>query len=100
MNSNKTFYAFSCLTICSFVADGGIYTSAICMAILMAINLYTTWLLIKARNRFKHREIVSLGDLCEMLFGGWSVVFITFTQLSGCIVSMLGYQMFFGATID
>jgi hypothetical protein len=62
--------------------------------------MYTTWLILKARNRFKHREIAQLADLADILYGGWSVTLVAIIHIAACLVYVLSYQTYFGEQVD
>lgn len=52
-----------------FIAEAGIITSFIGLLIVLSINIYGSWLLLKARNRFKRHQISTLDDLSVILYG-------------------------------
>ena len=66
------------------------------MAWILGINLFTTYLLIKARNKFKMHNIGSLSDLALVCFGyGAKVVtdiIVMLTQFS----FLVAYNIYLG----
>jgi hypothetical protein len=36
---------------------------------MVVVNCYTTYLLIKARNKFKQHEVTTLSDMSQLCFG-------------------------------
>lgn len=58
------------------ISDAGIYGSLIALLWLFVINGFTTWLIVKARNKFKHKVVVNLSDLAKECYGEKAVVII------------------------
>ena len=54
VNMTKTFMGITTLVLPKFIADYGLQTAFVGTIILATLNCYTMWLLVKARNRFKH----------------------------------------------
>ena len=68
--------------------------------ILTVISLWSTWLLIKARNRFKNKRIATLGELAGLLFGDAgkiAVMIAHFCTLYGFIIT---FNVYFGKQVD
>lgn len=68
-NLFKTYFGIAALSYARFVADAGVITGVIGIIIALSMNVYSVYLLAKARNRFKRDKIVSLADLGVKLFG-------------------------------
>lgn len=54
INKTKCHIGIVALALSKFIADAGIYTALLGIVIVFFANMYTAWLLLKARNRFKH----------------------------------------------
>jgi len=68
-NVAKMYLGISFISTSKFIAQVGIYGAIIGFTYVVSINLYGVYLLLKARNRFKHDKIVDISDLAEKLFG-------------------------------
>lgn len=68
-NVCKTFFGISGLATPKFISEAGIEISLVVILAICLLNLYTTWLLIKARNRFKNRPVSTLAQLGSLLYG-------------------------------
>ena len=55
----------------------GVDASLIGMTYVLFINIYCLYILLKARNRFKHRKIVDIVELAVMLYGEKSRVWMS-----------------------
>lgn len=73
----KIYFGIAAMCYAKFIAEAGVWTAAIGTTVVLCMNLYTIWLLVKARNRFKNERIVSLSDLGVLLYGDGVEVFIT-----------------------
>lgn len=69
INKTKSHLGIVALTTTKFIADAGIYTALVGMVLVLATNVYTAWLFLKVRNRFKNRKITTLYDLAMALYG-------------------------------
>ena len=65
----KLFIGIAFLSVPKGVSQVGIYGAIIGLLWILAANCYTTWLLIKARNKFKREEVKNLSDLAYKLYG-------------------------------
>ena len=64
------------------------------------MNLYCTWLLIKARNRFKKERIIDLCDLTAVLYGeDYRIYMSVFLSINNTLF-LICYATFFGSQID
>jgi len=70
------------------------------MIFVLFINIYCVYILLKARNRFKHHKIVDIVDLAVMLYGEKSRVWMSIVLFSSNLMYLCFYQMFFGTQID
>ena len=99
-NLSKNFIGISALVVAKFIADAGIATAVVGAVITGVLNMYTMWLLVKARNRFKHDTITTLGDLGTKLFGESVGVGISIIQILCSFVFLLAYQKYIGEQMD
>ena len=95
-NTCKTFIGITALVTSKFISDCGLYTALVGTILLCMLNMYTMWLLIKARNRFKHHKIATLGDLAVKLYGDNTGYLVGFIQIAASIVFLLAYQAYMG----
>lgn len=68
-NVTKCYIGISMISVSKSISRVGIYGSLIGFAYVASLNLYSLWLLLKARNRYKYDRIVDLPDLCARVFG-------------------------------
>ena len=68
-NVCKLYIGIAFLGVPQGFADAGIYGALFGLLWILCINCFTTYLLIKARNKFKLEPIVNLGDLADRLYG-------------------------------
>ena len=57
------------MTVPARIKDVGIYGAMIGFIYMGFICLYSTWLILKVRDRFKGRDIIDLSDLAVILYG-------------------------------
>ena len=57
INLFKAYIGISFLTIPEGFTRVGLYGGIATLTIILLLNYYSTWLLIKARNKFKHKKI-------------------------------------------
>ena len=99
-NLFKTYFGIANLSYAKFLADSGVITGLIGIVIAVSINIYSVWLLTKARNRFKHEKIVSLADLGVKLYGESAELPVIIIQQLGALMFLLAYNKFFGQQLD
>ena len=100
VNTCKCYFGIAILAGASFIQQGGIYTSILVVVIITLMNNYSTFLLIKARNRFKNRQISTLADMADLLYGSWAVGALATIQILGIVIFLFAYSQFFGRQID
>jgi amino acid permease len=100
LNVFKGYIGISFLAIPHGFKQVGIYGAVIGLFCILLLNLYTVWLLIKARNKFKRTRIMSLSDLAEAILGETgrllSDILLISTELTFCI----SYTIYFGHELD
>jgi amino acid permease len=99
-NVAKLYVGIAFISSSKSIQQAGIYGSVVGFIYVLAINLYCTWLLIKARNRFKKDQIVDICDLTAVMFGekyrlGMSI----FLSINNGLF-LVAYLVFFGTQID
>ena len=77
--------------------NAGIYGAIFGLIFLLVINCFTTYLLLKARNKFKRTEINNLSDLAYEIYGTQTArtltdLVIVITQFS----FLVAYNIYFG----
>ena len=83
------------------VQQAGFYGSAIGATYVLAINIFSVYLIVKARNRFKRdANIVDICDLGARLYGegtrGWFIAALFTCNL----LFLMCYAVFFGSQTD
>ena len=68
-NIAKLYVGIAFISTSKSVQQAGIYGSIVGFIYVLMINLYCTYILIKARNRFKKERIVDICDLTAIMFG-------------------------------
>ena len=99
-NIVKLYIGIAFLGVPEGFADAGIYGAIMALLWILIINIFTTYLLVKARNKFKHLDIVNLSDLAVVCYGPtakfWTDVLIVATQGS----FLVAYNIYFGDQFD
>eukprot|EP00347_Sterkiella_histriomuscorum_P009027 403342809 len=70
LNLFKGYIGISFLAIPKGFAQVGLYGAIVELIAILILNLYSVQLLVKARNKFKHRHIKNICDLTEAIYGG------------------------------
>lgn len=96
VNMLKIYFGLFMLNTPQGVLKVGIFGSAIGLFILLVMNIFTTYLVIKARNRYKMHEIGTLGDLALVCYGPKFKYFADFLTLSYGTSLMLSFNIYFG----
>lgn len=80
--------------------QAGLYGALLGLAYILAVNMFTTYLLLKARNKFKREHISNLSELAFLLYGerarAATDVLILATQFS----FLVAYNIYFGQQFD
>lgn len=96
VNLLKIYFGLFMLNTPQGVLKVGIMGSAIGLLILLAMNVFTTYLVIKARNRYKMHEISTLGHLALVCFGSKVKYFTDLIVISYGTSLALSYNIYFG----
>ena len=100
-NIIKMTIGVSFISVSKSISLVGIYCSLIGFLYTVVVNIWSVWLIIKARDAFKEDEsIVDLCDLSVRLYGDKARKYIaSFVVLFNCLAAML-YQIYFGTEVD
>ena len=96
VNMLKIYFGLFMLNTPQGVLKVGILGSAIGLFVLLLFNIFTTYMVIKARNRYKMHEISTLGQLALVCFGPKFKYFTDFIVISYGTSLCLSYNIYFG----
>ena len=96
INTMKMFIGITFISVPARIKDVGIYGAAIGFIYMTLICLYSTWLILKVRDRFKHRDIVDLSDLACIIYGDGARFYMQLLVVSSNCFYLMAYNMFFG----
>jgi hypothetical protein len=96
VNLFKIYFGLFMLNTPQGVLKVGILGSAIGITLLLVINIFTTYLVIKARNRYKMHDISTLGQLSLVCFGPKVKYFTDLIVISYGTSLVLSYNIYFG----
>ena len=99
-NLLKMYVGIAFISTPKSVSQEGLYGTAILFVYIVAVNLFTTYILLKARNRFKRDHIVDISDLSAKLYGEGSRPFVAFLLVITNATFLMCYVMFFGTQTD
>ena len=99
-NITKMYIGICFISVTKSISMAGVYTSIIGFIYVLSVNLYCVWLMIKARNRFKHDRIIDVCDLGAKLYGEGARKYITFLLISTNLLFLMCYEVFFGSQLD
>jgi len=100
VNIIKMYVGVIFLSISGCIGYVGVGASIIGMTYVLIINIYCLYILLKARNRFKHHKVVDIVELAVMLYGEKARVWMSIVLFSSNMMYLCFYQMFFGTQID
>lgn len=96
----KLFASISCLSTSKYISDAGLLTSVVGLYFVFLMNIYAIWILVKARNRFKHRRIIDLSDLAAVLFGDGAKIYLQLLICLSNLQFLFCYELYFGKELD
>ena len=99
-NVTKMYIGICFISVTKSISMAGIYTSMIGFAYVLLVNIYCVWLIIKARNRFKHDRIIDICDLGVKLYGESVRKYISLLLISTNLLFLMCYEVFFGSQLD
>lgn len=89
------------ISVSKGISQAGIIGGVIGAIYVTYLNLFTSYLIIKARNRFKDDPlIVDVCDLGVKLYGDWVRPIIILTLVGTNFSFLVAYTMFMGTTSD
>ena len=99
-NVTKMYVGIAFISVSRSISLAGIYTALLGFAYVLSVNIYCVYILLKARNRFKHSKIVDICDLAAKLYGEGARKYMTFLLVSANTLFLMCYAVFFGSQID
>lgn len=99
-NVTKMYIGICFISVTKSISMAGIYTAIIGFIYVLFINLYAVWLVIKARNRFKHDRIIDICDLGVKLYGERARKYVSFMLISMNLLFLMCYTVFYGSQLD
>jgi amino acid permease len=99
-NLIKMYIGISFISVPKSVREAGIYGSVIGFIYVAVANIFSVYILLKARNRFKGIEIIDISDLSAVLYGNWSRPLLASLLILANGLFLLAYVMFFGVQSD
>ena len=69
LNLFKGYIGITFLAIPHGFLSVGLYGAIACLTVILLINFYSTWLIIKARNKFRSERMINLSDLVDKTYG-------------------------------
>mmetsp|Transcript_17918 Transcript_17918/g.12862 ORF Transcript_17918/g.12862 Transcript_17918/m.12862 type:complete len:126 (-) Transcript_17918:952-1329(-) len=95
-NLLKLYTGYSILSFPYTFLDTGIVGSLLCLYLSAFMNLVGTTLLIKARNYYKHKNVINISEVVALTFGdSWIVWVETVIVLNNSITCMI-YFIYMG----
>lgn len=99
-NLLNMYIGIAMISVSKIISLSGIYTALVGFFYVTAVSVYTTWLLIKARNRFKTKRIVDIGDLTAILYGESKRKWTDWLLVVANIQFLMCYTVFIGEQFD
>ena len=99
-NLLKLYIGIVFISVSGCIAQVGIYCSIFGITYVTLINMYCVYILLKARNRFKRRRIVDIGDLAAALYGEDVRKWMQLVLVASNSMFLIFYEKFFGTQID
>ena len=99
-NVVKLFLGIAFLNTPQNIASVGIYGSILGMTWVLLLNLVSTWMVIKARDRFKYQDVRNLSDLVYLCYGEKAKFATDILVFLVQFAFLVGYCIFFGDEMD
>ena len=99
-NVVKLFLGIAFLNPPQNFASVGVYGSIFGMTWVLILNLVSTWMVIKARDRFKYNDVRNLSDLVFLCFGETAKYATDVLVFLVQFAFLVGYCIFFGNEAD
>ena len=102
LNVTKMYVGICIITVSRSIANAGLFTSLVGFTYIFAISVYSVYLIIKARNRFKHDKIIDICDLSLKLYGPDSMVppLVSIGLIVQNSVFLFAFMIYIGEQID
>lgn len=101
VNLVKMCFGLGFISVSKGISQAGIIGAVIGAIYVTYLNLFTSYLIIKARNRFKDDPlIVDICDLGVKLYGDWIRPIIILTLVGTNFSFLVAYTMFMGTASD
>ena len=102
MNVGKMYVGVCFITVSKNISSAGIYTSLIGFLYIFSISLYSVWLILKARNRFKHAKIIDICDLSQHLYGkeSWVPTLVSIGLILQNSIFFFAFMIYIGEQTD
>lgn len=95
-NVAKLYVGIAFISTAKSVSQAGLYGSIFGFIYVVSMNLYCTWIMIKARNRFKRERIVDLCDLTAALYGEEKRIYMSLFLTINNTLFLVCYASYFG----
>jgi hypothetical protein len=95
-NVAKVYVGITLISISRSIADVGIYPAIVGFVYVCLMNMYSVWLILKTRNRFKNDNIVDITDLAAKLYGEKYRGYMVFALVGTNFAFLSSYSLFFG----
>ena len=99
-NIAKMITGITLLSASMSISIAGIYTSLIGFTYVLIVNMYTLWLTVKTRNRFKHEKISDICDLSVKLYGEGARKYFNLVLIFSQAMFLMAYEVFLGDQLD
>jgi len=99
-NVCKMYVGIAFISTPKSVAQCGIYGFIVCVVYVVLSTIYSIFILLKARNRFKREEVVDICDLGAKLYGEWLRPYLQVLIIVTNGIALIMYTMFFGFITD
>ena len=100
LNLFKSYIGISFLAIPYGYKQVGIYGATLSLLLILAINLYSVWLLLKTRDKWKSHRIQNLSDIAKILFGDDAKLKTDYLLIATELTICITYNIYFGEQID
>jgi amino acid permease len=95
-NWAKLCIGITTISLSKSIEQTGIYLSIVGILYVTFVNLYSQYLIIQTRDRFKHSIIVDIPELGVKLFGEKSRVWVSMVPIVENLSYCIAYNIFFG----
>lgn len=95
-NVTKLYIGITLISVSKSIANVGIYTAMIGFAYVCLMNLYSVWLIVKARNRFRSQRIVDICDLAAAIYGEKSRKWVVMAMVLTNLAFLSSYSLYLG----